>query len=256
MTTLPATNYALLQRILRHWFYSDGAQGLPENYTCFDLETTGFSPQEDLILEIGWAIVRNRQIVDCNSAVLNWYDCPDIDPQWLTARLQRTAEQSARNGVVYHFTPERLHAEGGPPIPVLQKGVELLQSIMAAGESLVGQSVFTFDRRMLDAAKVRFLDRDPVAWLVGGIIDVGLLEKAGQLEDKLPWPGEGYEEWLRRCQGGGRVKWSMFNHIIPKYDLANRFQLNLERAHRAADDCRCVWATAETFREIGNLPCN
>lgn len=239
-----------MQHILKHWFYSDGAQGLPEDYLCFDLETTGFSAKEDLIVEIGWAIVRKRQIVDCDSAVLNWYAYPGMDHNWLTERLHRTASKSAENGVHYHFTPERLLAEGGPPIEILQRGLDLLQSAMARDEALVGQSVWSFDRRMLDAAKVRFVDGLPVPWLVGGVLDVGLFEKSSQIETKRPWVGESYNEWLQRSLGGGGVKWSMFNHIIPKYELAQRFNLDLSQAHRAALDCRCVWAAMETFREI------
>lgn len=251
-----AADHSRLQKILRHWFYTDGAAGLPDDYTCFDIETSGFSPKQDLILEIGWAIVRNRQIIDCDSAVLNWYDSPLIDRNWLTDQLRKTTDRSAANGVLYHFTPERLQAEGGPPVQVLEQGIGLLRSVMRRGEALVGQSVFTFDRRMLNAAKVRFLDKQPVPWLTGGIIDVGLFEKAGQLDTKIPWAGEDYENWLRRCQGGSEgVKWSMFNHIVPKYDLTSRFQLDLSLAHRASMDCRCVWATVETFREIGDMVC-
>src|SRR4051812_46423786 len=74
---------------------------LPSNYLVFDLETTGFDPNQDLIVEVGWAIVQDRQIVDYAGMLLDWtsFDPDNKDfHDWLKWRLTRCAADLAKQG--------------------------------------------------------------------------------------------------------------------------------------------------------------
>ena len=50
---------------------NEKGQNLDETYVVFDLETTGFSPKNDKIIEIGAVKVKNGKIIDSFSEFVN-----------------------------------------------------------------------------------------------------------------------------------------------------------------------------------------
>lgn len=220
----------------------------PDNYFIFDIETTGFDPKVDLIWNVGWCVVVNRQITNCEDLTLDWTRVGELNQNWLRSRIMRQQNQMSQSGRQCKLTYERLQT-GIEPWDVLDIYYQLLNQYVESDEQLVAHSG-NFDQRLVDSHTVRFLDRDKIKWRPNSLFDTGLLEKAAQM-NRPPHPGETLEEWYRRIRGGrSRVKWSLDGHCAEKYRLAERFGLDLDEAHGAGFDCRLTHALFETYRMI------
>lgn len=230
----------------------------PDNYLVFDTETTGgFSPASALIVEVGWAVVRDRQLRDSQSLVLDWTRDPRIDQNWLAYSLDRTKREMEAQGKPRHFTYDYLRTHGVPPWEGLHVLVTLLYEALAHGDMLVGHNAWRFDRGMVNGHTARFMNGYQLPWGENHIVDTGLTEK-GIGMNRPPYAYETLDDWYTRVNGS-RIKgvtWSLDQVCVPKYRLVERFGLDMTQAHQAAFDCRCCWALLETYRALIVALCN
>lgn len=227
-------------------------RGFPDDYFLFDLETSGFSREKDLITQIGWAIVRDRQIVNNQALTLNWTRHPGIDQMWLEWRLSALEAAFQKQGKPYHLTYEVLAASPTDPIEALQVLDALLDVVVRDKEWVVGHNLAIFDMSVFDAHRARFLDLGAVDWFRDGIFDTGLFVKASQL-DRYPGQGEILDEFFRKIAGtrARGVLWSLDRYCIPTFDLDTRFGIDTMLCHDAGYDCKVGHHLFETLREIG-----
>lgn len=227
-------------------------EGLPEDYLVWDIETTGFNGAVDLTTQIGWAIVRNRQLVNQESLLLDWTTMPGIDQQWLRDRLAALCETFRERGSTYHATYDKL-AGGQPPLACLQILDTVLTEAEQAGDWIVGHNVACFDTRLTDGQRARFLGLPPRTWNPDRIFDTGLFVKAAQASLELR-PGEALGDWWRRVAGTRvRVKWALDTYCIPAFGLAEKYGLDLQSCHDAGYDCYVIHCLVEELRKIGNV---
>lgn len=227
-------------------------RGFPDNYFIFDLETSGFSRQNDLITQIGWAIVRDRRIVDNQALTLNWTRYINVDQMWLEWRLGELETTFRRQGKPYHLTYEVLAASPTDPIEALQTLDALLAAVGRDAEWIVGHNVAIFDTNMFDAHRARFLDLEPVDWRSDSIFDTGLFIKAAQL-DRYPSPAEPLDKFFRAIAGvrARGVLWALDRYCVPTFDLDTRFGVDVAQCHDAGYDCKVNHYLFEALREIG-----
>lgn len=83
---------------------------LPKNYIVWDLETTGFDPIKDYIIEIGVAMVRDGEIVERKN--------------WL---LNHGIEITEKTTEVTGITKELIDSEGRDPAECLSEFMQILQ---------------------------------------------------------------------------------------------------------------------------------
>lgn len=224
----------------------------PDDYFIFDLETTGFGFDQDYIIQVGWAIVRDRQIVDNDALVLNWTRHPGMNVQWLQDRLAYQAEEFAKQGKVHQLGFERIAASDVEPLDGLLVMQNLLRSTLQDNEWCMGHGAWRFDRRMIDSHQQRFFGNcNPVPWQPNSIFDTGLFVKAAQL-NRLPTPTETMDDWFRKVSGiRSPVKWAMDKFCIPTFGLADRCNIDPTKCHDAGYDAMVTHYLFETFREIG-----
>lgn len=226
-------------------------EGLPEDYLIWDVETTGFNESVDLITQIGWAIVRGRQLVNQESLLLNWTTMPGIDQQWLQDRLAKLCETFREKGATYYATYDKM-AGGQSPLLCLQVFEEVLAAAERAGDWTVGHNVACFDPRFVDSHRGRFLGLPPRDWERDQVFDTGLFVKAAQASLELR-PEEALSAWWRRVAGTRvRVKWSLDSYCIPAFGLAEKYGLDVRACHDAGYDCYVVHCLVEELRKIGN----
>lgn len=227
-------------------------RGFPENYFIFDLETSGFSRDNDVITQVGWAIVRDRQIVDNQALTLNWTRYAGMDQMWLEHRLVDVADAFRRQGKPYHLTYQALAASPHDPLDVLTVLLTLLDDTVAADEWIVGHNLAIFDTGVVDAHCRRFLKRKPVAWRPNRIFDTGLFLKAAQL-GRYPSPMETLAEFFRAVAGvrAKGVKWALDKYCIPAFGLDTRFGVDVQKCHDGGYDCKVNYHLFEAMREIG-----
>ena len=232
---------------MRHWMYRGV---VADDYFVLDLETTGVDFSVDLILEAGWAIIRNRRVVHCGNLVFDWSQHPFVSWDWVCNRIDTLRTKFAEKGRPFHFTPERLQQEGRPAVEATQQLYALLCEVFAQFRMTVGSNLFFFDRFMLDGFFRRYLTAPPLPWQQTTIFDIGLMEKAVQ-QYSQPFPEDTPYSWfVRIAKPPYNVRWSLDRWIVPKYRLAARRGIDTMNAHGGAYDSLIIHYAYETFRDI------
>ena len=222
----------------------------PDDYFVFDIETTGFG-YSDLMVEAGWAVVKNREVVDNQGLILDWTRVASVDQGWLRAQLDRVRSQMAAQGRTFPYTYERLREEGIDPYEALHTYITLIYEYIVAEDLLVGHGNWAFDRRRLDKHTERFMDGYLLPWRQSSIFDTGLCEKAS-IMNRPPYSSETLDDWFRRISNARAkgVKWNLDTHCMQKYNLAETYGINPADAHQGWFDCRCIHYMFETFRNL------
>ena len=202
----------------------------PKNIVVWDFETSGFSPQNDRILEVGVAIVKDGEVVDTWSSLLQ-LDC-EID--------ERATE-------IHGITKEMCQNEGRPRKEVIAR---LLQNILDA-DAHVTHNGTRFDLLFLEEE----IRRDPVGigasqilqnWhkVISSHIDTAALFKAAMMgqerDESEPW----HEFFVRILDQP--VKGLKYNVGV----CCDHFLISREgvQQHRALAD---VLLTLEIYKKIG-----
>lgn len=224
----------------------------PTNYLVLDTETTGFSPTKDFIIDAGWCVVKNNEIVHQQNLLIDWSKLPTVDHEFIQQQLLRQATHYARDGRPHYYPWERLKEEGEHPLQVLHAYAQLIYEHIQHPDSLIiGHGFWRFDRKMIDSHTQRFLENYTLPWRLNSIFDTGLLEKAAQM-NKPPWENESLDEWLRRVSNANSkgVKYNMERHCVPKYRLAERYDIDMRLMHTAGFDCVLIYHLMNTFHEL------
>lgn len=237
-------------------------QHVPDNYFCFDLETTGFSFSysergkfekecgDDIIVEIGHCDVTDSTADVFESTILNWTLLPEyIDPNWLKDKLRFVAESMQEKGSVFHVPYAVMHTSPAHPLETLEMYVDLLSQALDDGKKIVGLNVLGFDRRVFADATQEWLgQRFEIP--PDQIVDIGIIEKARQLK-MYPKGDESFAGYLTRVRNipAKGVRWSS-DHCCQVYQLNEKYGLTDEQRHSAGYDSMICHLLLEEFKEI------
>lgn len=243
--------------IIHHWspaFMSLFGGYLPNDYMCFDIETTGFSTEKDLITEWGHCLVRNRQVLRRDNFVLNWYERPDlVNPVWLDQKLATVKAHMRVEGNEYRITPEVMQSEGMDPIKVIRFFYDFMLELRQQGLLFVAHNGWGLDARMVKSHIEQDLEQ-PWTWGPNEIFDTGGVEKASQMNTSnvLPRPGDTLETYFKRVAAikADGIKWRLDKHCIPKYELDKKFGLDPAKMHKAGDDAYATHLLFEALRDL------
>ena len=218
----------------------------PDDYLVIDTETTGLDRQDDVIVQLGYCRVENREVVENVAYVLDWTD-HTLNQDWLCGRLESTGQRLREKGHTYSWTLEKLASEGKPPIDVLFDLLGRLREY--GGKMLAAHNGVGFDVPMIEAHLKRFLAL-PFTF-PKQLWDTGVMEKAIQL-DVRPRPGEPLLVFCKRVLGirAAGVKWSLDRHCTPKYQLDHKYGLDTSRSHTADYDAYVTSCLLEEFRQL------
>lgn len=191
---------------------------LPDDYLIFDAETSGVVIDEDVALQIGQAVVRNRQCVYNDGVYVNWFNSGLVDAQWLTNRIQTTAQVMQSKGHLYQTEIHIVKEKGIGPLEALESWADTIQQSVDAGMMLVGHNIVAFDLPLLCKAVFKYLNRrllipPELLW------DTGMIEKS-RLLDLFPLPSENKIEFFRRVHAHRSfAKWSLSNACAQRFNL-------------------------------------
>lgn len=234
-------------RLFHEWY----GKPLPDSYLVFDIETTGLKRDWALPVDIGHTIVRDRCVVHRGNFLLNWVDYPGVDRGWLEEQLVRVTAAMREQGKSYHYSIERLAAEGRDPYEVLTFYYQLFEKNRRTGASFVGHNAWFFDSVLFTNVVAETCD---LVWEFkpNEIFDTGAIAKA-ILGDLPPYPDEKtLKQYFLRVKHAHRkgIKWSI-EHCIEQFDLLNRFNLNPADLHGAGPDSYVAHLLFEEFRIDG-----
>lgn len=245
---------AVLNRF-RDYFKNRFRAGLPSNYLCWDLEATGFSRDDDLIVEIGHCVVHDRKPVQRMATLLDWTRSEHVNQDWLRDKLNyvkkcvETDEDGNPNGRRFDITYERLRKEGVPPEDAFEYYFDLFARVHNGGGFFVGQNVYAFDAEMFAAQTAEFLG-EAFKFEPDVMIDVGALEKATQLGMGV-FDDETLKDYFKRVASFNRkgVKWNI-EHCVNKYKLPELYGIKAEELHGAGEDSYVCHLVYEEIRNI------
>ena len=229
------------------------AFNLPETYLVLDCETTGFSREQDYIIDVGWLVVRNHAIIESGSSMLDWSQA-DVDHNYIQSQLMRQATEYGRMGRRHQYPFERLQREGKDPLAVLHEyAMRIYTHITQDAGVIVGHGFWNFDREMLNAHTSRYLDGYVLPWQPNSIFDTGLLEKAAQALI-YPYAGETMDTWYARVNDNHiPVKYNLETHCVSKYRLVERYGVSADAMHTAACDCQLIYCLYDTYRQFTEI---
>lgn len=238
--------------IMQHWLDTFQRQygGFPRDYMVLDLETTGFSKANDLIVNIGHVIVEDGVVADRMDVLLNWPDHPGVNQMWLEDKMRYTREKMAERGRTYQMHYAHLYERGHEPLGILEAYFQLIKAQQEAGYGFVMHNGYNFDAPFLCNHFHRWLGKE-LKFGPNEIWDTGMIEKAVQI-NSVPDRRDTMQAWSKRVSGA-RVKdvnWGLTEHCIPKYDLAVRYGLDESQAHGAGYDSYVTHLLFETFRQL------
>lgn len=226
-----------------------------DDYVIIDCETTGFSPTKDYIVSVGLLSVRECAVVNQAELLLDWSKVPYVDHQQIQEKLLRLQDIYARKGLPFYYPWERLRSEGHDPVKVIHFLATTLYEAIRDRRRVVGHNFNRFDRKLIDNHSCSLLNGYAIPWQSDTIFDTGSVEKAIQ-SYIVPYPGDTYDEWLVKAGNAhSTMKWSLYDHCLPKYNLAERYSLDASLAHTSLADVFMTHALVDTFKqliEVGN----
>jgi DNA polymerase III epsilon subunit-like protein len=249
------------ESLLKQWY----GQGLPDDYLTFDTETTGFRRTTDhekgygadLPIDVGWRLVRGREIVYQGHYYLDWTRYPEyVEPEWLEDELARVGRQLQKAGKTWRYSPELLAKQGRDPFWVLNLTYDLFEANRESGSTFVGHNALAFDASLLNTTFQEFLGK-PWEFLDGELLDTGSLEKVlGCLATNdsyqffTPRGDEPLGAFLRRVAASPRsgVPWNI-EHCVEKYQYVKRHGLDPTKLHGADADSHVCHLLIEDNRE-------
>lgn len=233
---------------------------IPQDYLCFDLETTGFvfsfvsdqlQPEsaDDVIVEVGHCDVNNGVAEDYWTTILDWTKVPEyVEADWIRAKIATVTEHMARDNKPFHVSYDRMCAEGEHPIETLDRYVNLLERALNKGKMIAGVNIMQFDQRVFFDATFEWLG-EGFQIPLDRIIDLGVIEKARQL-NILPRRGECLSDYFRRVAGVRKagVRWSV-DHCCEVYGLTDAYGIRDEDKHSAGFDAMLCHLLLEEMRD-------
>lgn len=205
---------------------------IPDTYLVFDTETNGTDVYTCKILQLGFCVVREGEVVDSMAFLVK------RDPSL------PIPEAAAR---VHGITHEILQAEGIEPEEIMPFVRETLEKWREEGKMIVGHNIMSFDARLLELE----LKLMGIPWMFGEneLIDTGMLVKASRLGMFFRDETESLRDFYRRAAEirARGVYWSLDRYCLKAYGL-EKYGIEKDKLHDAGADCS---ATHFLLKELG-----
>lgn len=239
--------------IVNHWpaWFRDLYGGeWPSSYCAFDLETSGFYFNADVVLEWGHVLVEDGKIKDQLNLVIDWSGQHDF---WLKDRLYRLKSAMQARGKTCH-SYESMRAEGMPWKEALTFIHKFITTLKGKSIPFVAHGGYTFDEKMLAANFQRMLGVRGFTFGDNLLFDTDSIEKASQLLHLPrchPMPRDTLRSYFLRVKHTTvkGVKSNLDDHCRSKYQWEELHGIKSGDMHQAGVDAYCVHLLMEEFRK-------
>lgn len=235
------------------WFRNLYGGEWPKNYVTFDIETTGYKLDLDVITEIGHCLVQDGEIVDELAIILDWTNHSIVPDHWLRQRLRSVAQSMELNGQRYHITYEKMQKEGMKPEKALAFYRDLFNTLMSRQMLFVAHGGYTFDEKMIAANFAGFKIASNFGFGDNNLLCTDGIEKASQVVTNprfMPRQGDTLRSYFHRVKYTrlAGVKSNLSDHCFHKYGFASKHGLTQKDMHGVGPDSRCVHYLMEEYR--------
>lgn len=233
------------------WFRELYGGEWPVNYCCFDLETTGYSMERDVIVEWGHCLVQDGKPVDRLSLVIDWTNHSVVPDHWLRQRLQQVASSMSAAGSKSHMTYERMKSEGVKPDKALGFILKFIKTLAEKDSLFVAHGGYAFDEKMLASNFRGFGIAHDFSFGDNNLFDTDCVEKASQVVTHPrmhPRKGDTLRSYFHRVKYTrmAGVKSNLDTHCFQKYFAAKGVKRS--EMHGASTDAHCCHILMEEWR--------
>jgi DNA polymerase III epsilon subunit-like protein len=235
------------------WFKALYGGEWPRKYLTFDVETTGFKRDRDVIVEMGHCLVENGKPVSRLNIVLDWSNHKVVPVDYVKRKLIEVRDGMARDGRQWGMTFQRMQDEGIQPEKALSFYRELLGDWASDGGVFALHNGF-FDEEMLTHNFAGFdIDPEGFSFPENQYFDTSSIERANQVSDNTALPMEresmkGYFKRLKHLKGN-TLHSSLDKHCWHKYGWGSKDGLVKDQCHGAGFDAFLVHLLMEEFGE-------
>lgn len=220
---------------------------LPTSYIALDTETIG-PGNDQLVTDIGYVIVKNSEVVERATWVLNWTDEAYhewVSPEWVDEACQIMTRVMHRP---LNVDVDRMRKEGEDPRTVLRRTLKLLEDVVRHRLPLVGNNVEHFDVRVLGNHFNEWLDGATFDKTPLAILDPGLLFKAlRSTPTPLPRYSDNLPKYLKRIKGLSNGQKYGLEYCLSETGLLSN--LDPTQLHGAEYDSYCSHLLFEQLRK-------
>lgn len=241
------------------WFMSLHRQAFEGTYCAFDLETSGYMRDKDVITEIAHVLVEDGKVTDKLSLIIDWTDHQVIPDHWLYNRLEDLKRRMAANGRVSRITYERMKREGIKPAEALPFYRDFFETLKKRGVHCLAHNGYAWDEQMLESNFAGFEVVNDFNFGDNGLIDTDYLERANQIPTHprtKPWPGDTLRSYYKRLSGLrlAGLKSNLDDHCLSRYKFCEH-GIKTEDMHQALTDSFCLHLMMTAWRkELAEAP--
>jgi len=230
---------------------------LPVNYLVFDVESTGLDLKNDVVVQLGYAVVVDKKLVDCAHYIPDWTHGKDKHYcDWLENRMLTTkSNMDSRNPgqpSAYKHSIERMKTHGIPVQEAFNNFMDIIRICKSHKFSLIAHNGLKFDQPMLNNNIKQVLGDDEAFEFekIGvGYFDTMGLER-GLYSRITPYSDDSWMSFMGRLVNeGGRIYSSLDRHCSNKYNLVNKYNMS-GSAHEADYDCKLTHYLFEEYRSM------
>jgi hypothetical protein len=235
------------------WFRQLYGGVWPRSYCCVDIESSGFSVNEDVVTEWGHCLVEDGEVVDRLSVVIDWTDRTVPPDWWVQRRLEQVRHQMELAGKRCHMSYARMKDEGMKP----EKAFEFIGKFTAMIRNkkipFVLHNGF-FDEKMLSANFIQF--GFAKGYTFGDVfIDTEGIEKASQITDNVrmhPRKNDTLRDYFTRVKYTrvNGVRSNMEPHCYTKYRFHEKYGIDNKTMHGAETDSYCCHVLMREFSAL------
>jgi DNA polymerase III epsilon subunit-like protein len=230
---------------------------LPVNYLVFDVESTGLDFNNDMVVQLGYAVVVNKELVECDYFIADWTHNRDKHfCDWLENRMEATkANMQARSTsaeLMYKHSIARMKQHGVPVHEAFTNFMDIIKICKSHNFSLIAHNGLRFDQPMLNNNIKQVLgDHENFEFEKMGVnyFDTMAIERG--LQSRIsPFPDDNWASFTSRLVNeGGRIYSSLDRHCAKKYNLINKYNMS-GSAHEADFDCKLTHYLFEEYRKM------
>jgi len=240
-----------------NWFRALYGGHWPTSYCAVDTETTGYSPNQDVVTEWGHCLVEDNKVIDQLSLVINWTGRMEPPEHWLSNRIRKVREHMTLSGKAYHMSIDKMKTEGMSPEKAFEFISRFTERLKARGVPFVLHN-HNFDEKMLSANFMAY--KAGRGFSFGDrIIDTDAIEKASQIPDNPrvhPKQSDSLRDYSLRVKYTrvNGCKSNMDEHCYVKYRFKEKYGINLEDMHAAKMDSYCCHLLMQEFGKLITEP--
>jgi DNA polymerase III epsilon subunit-like protein len=245
-----------LQELFNAWKSLYGP--VPDSYVSLDLETTGFSPNKHVIVQIGWCFVSKGEVGERGSDLLDWRGViPMAGMGKFREDLDKQEARCAHEGYKYSCTWDDLCSKGQPALEVLQCWMSKLSEWAREKRTVLMYHGVKFDLPFLRREFEQFLHASLPPFpaplldtLPPNIIDAAVFVKGAQLPGLLPRMNESSLDFTVRAINASapHLQWNLHKYAMHEYKLHEAGDVS--QVHDADQDAYLTHVLLEELRRL------